>query len=302
MANILDTSNYGVCLFSLPVLQDFMKQNGINGNKLIPKLQRNRKLFIESQKAGIWVPIVGIDSVAYDVRLEGQDEPFGKEWDEKISYEGFNLEIQDTICMADIGLLHPFEVADFSGDEKHYETREGHTIYQQFQRKVPSGKYVLSIKGYSRKDSKGYGESGCKAEFGYWFSLKKVDVFEGYQNPREDELFDFNIGNRIRFKEAVICFYDKSQGGLWKLPSLKKNYCPAIREEGKRTCSLLVKFDKIQPFDNPRELHCRASWLLHFSDSAMTLESGKEYVISKEKYSYRTGKYTYKDVGKIVMK
>lgn len=302
MEKILDTSNYGICLFSLPVLQDFMKQKGISENKLISKLQRNRKLFIESQKAGIWVPIVGIDSVAYDVRLEGQDEHFGEEWDEKFSYGGFNLEIQDTICMADIGLLHPFEAVDFSGDEKHYETREGHTIYQQFQRKVTSGKYLLSITGYARKGSKGYGERGYKAEFGYWFSLKKVETFEKYQNPREDELFDFNIGARIRFKEAVICFYDKSQGGLWKLPSLKKNYCPAIREEGKRTCSLIVKFDRIQPFDNPRELHCRVCWLLHFSDSSMTLESGKEYVISKEKYSYRTGKSTYRDVGKVVVK
>ena len=302
MEKILDTSNYGICLFSLPVLQDFMKQKGISENKLISKLQRNRKLFIESQKAGIWVPIVGIDSVAYDVRLEGQDEHFGEEWDEKFSYGGFNLEIQDTICMADIGLLHPFEAVDVSGDEKHYETREGHTIYQQFQRKVPSGKYLLSITGYARKGSKGYGERGYKAEFGYWFSLKKVETFEKYQNPREDELFDFNIGARIRFKEAVICFYDKSQGGLWKLPSLKKNYCPAIREEGKRTCSLIVKFDRIQPFDNPRELHCRVCWLLHFSDSSMTLESGKEYVISKEKYSYRTGKSTYRDVGKVVVK
>ena len=302
MEKILDTSNYGICLFSLPVLQEFMKQKGISNKKLIPKLQRNRKLFIESLKAGILVPIVGIDSVAYDVRLEGQDEPFGKEWDEKLSYEGFNLKIQDTICMADIGLLHPFEAEDFSSDENHYETRDGHTIYTQFQRKIPDGKYLLNIKGYARKGSEGYGNSGGKAEFGYWFSLTKVDAFKGCQNPRDDELFDFNIGDRIRFKEAVICFYDKSQGGLWKLPSMKKPYYPAIREEGKRTCSLMVEFDRIQPFNNPRELHCRARWLLHFSDSAMTLESGNEYVISKEKYSHRTGKSTYKDVGKIVMK
>ncbi len=302
MEKILDTSNYGICLFSLPVLQDFMKQKGISDNKLIPKLQRNRKLFIDSQKAGIWVPLVGLDSVAYDVRLEGQDEPFGDEWEEKLSYTGFNLEIQDTLCMADIGLLHPFEAADFSGDDKHYETRDGHTLYQQFQRKVPSGKYLLGIKGYARKGSKGHGERGGNAEFGYWFSLTKVEAFEGYQNPREDELFDFNIGDQIRFKEAVIYFYDKSEGGLWKLPSLKKNDCPDIREEGKRTCSLIVKFDKIQPSKNPRELHCRARWLLHFSDSAMSLESGNEYVISKEKYSYRTGKSTYKDVGRIVVK
>ena len=100
--------------------------------------------------------------------------------------------------MADIGLLHPFEVADFREEEKHYETRDGHTLYQQFQRKVPSGKYLLSIKGYARKGSKGYGERGGKAEFGYWFSLTKVEAFEGYQNPREDELFDFHIGEQIR--------------------------------------------------------------------------------------------------------
>lgn len=301
MENILDTSNYGICLFSLPVLQDFMKQKGISDNKLIPKLQRNRKLFIDSQKAGIWVPFVGLDSVGYDVRLEGQDEPFDEEWEEKLSYDGFNLEIQDTLCMADIGLLHPFEVADFREEEKHYETRDGHTLYQQFQRNVPSGKYLLSIKGYARKGSKGYDERGGKAEFGYWFSLTKVEAFEGYKNPREDELFDFNIGDRIRFKEAVIYFYNKSEGGLWKLPSLKKPYYPYIQEVGKRACSLNVHFDKIQPADNSRELHCKVDFLLHFSDSEITLESGKEYVISKQG-AFRDGKYTYKDVGKIRVK
>lgn len=301
MEKILDTSNYGICLFSLPVLQDFMKQKGIRENKLIPKLQRNRKLFIDSQKAGVWVPFVGIDSVAYDVRLEGQDEPFDEGWEEKLSYEGFNLEIQDSLCMADIGLLHPFEAADFSADEKHYQTRDGHTLYQQFQMKVPSGRYSLGIKGYARKGSNGHGLRGGDAEFGYWFSLTKVDVFEGYQNPREDVLFDFNIGNRIRFKEAVITFTSKKEGGLWRLPSLKKPYYPYVQEEGKRACSLNVYFDKIQPSDKPRELHCKVAWLLHFSDSSLTLESGKEYVISKEG-PFRDGKYTYKDVGKIRVK
>lgn len=63
------------------------------------------------------------------------------------------------------------------------------TIYSDFKYEVPSGLYLLSIKGYARKQILEYPNPNC----GYLFSLVKVKEFDGLKNPRE-EIYDFNIG------------------------------------------------------------------------------------------------------------
>jgi len=65
------------------------------------------------------------------------------------------------------------------------------TVYSAFKYEVPSGKYLLSIKGYKRKLELEFPNPNC----GFLFSLVKVDEFDGFNNPREDELYDFNVAN-----------------------------------------------------------------------------------------------------------
>ena len=62
------------------------------------------------------------------------------------------------------------------------------TIYSDFKYDVPSGQYLLSIKGYARKQTLEYPNSNQ----GYLFSLVKVGEYDGFKNPRE-EIYDFNI-------------------------------------------------------------------------------------------------------------
>lgn len=95
----LGTFSYGICLFSIEVLQDFLKKEKIRSKKLLEKFQKNKDLYLTTQKEGIWIPIVQIDSGGYVIKLDGYDEPFNDEWEQKLEYDGFNIEIKDTLCI-----------------------------------------------------------------------------------------------------------------------------------------------------------------------------------------------------------
>lgn len=95
----LGTFSYGICLFSVEVLQDFLKKEKIRSKKLLEKFQKNKDLYLTTQKEGIWIPIVQIDSGGYVIKLDGYDEPFNDEWEQKLEYDGFNIEIKDTLCI-----------------------------------------------------------------------------------------------------------------------------------------------------------------------------------------------------------
>ena len=64
-------------------------------------------------------------------------------------------------------------------------------IYTDIKYDVPAGKYLLSIKGYVRKEKQKYPVPNC----GFYLSLTKVEAFEGFKNPRETDEYDFNIGS-----------------------------------------------------------------------------------------------------------
>ena len=54
MDRILSTYSYGICLFSMEVLQDFLKKEKIRSKKLLHKFQKDKKLYLAMQKEGIW--------------------------------------------------------------------------------------------------------------------------------------------------------------------------------------------------------------------------------------------------------
>ncbi|MBQ7775502.1 MAG: hypothetical protein IJ379_06225 [Lachnospiraceae bacterium] len=299
MDKILDTCSHGICLFSVEVMQEFLKQEKIRGKKIVDKFQKDKKLYLKTLEKGTWIPIVGIDSVHYAIKIEGQDTPFDEEWEELLTYEGFNLEVKNHLCVADICMLNPFEEELFSGYEDSYETMDGKKNYRQFKYDIPSGKYLINIKGYARKKEFIDASNRSQVNYGYWFSLVEVKEFEGYQNPREDELYDFNIGWLFRSREAEIQWLEEAAGEKKKAYA-KREYCTTIKFEDGKTGSLIMEFDKTKKSLEEVVNQCRVAVLLAKRPSDSIIYSGAEHIIYKE--TYKRGKYIYDELGKIVIK
>ncbi|KAE9526284.1 hypothetical protein [Testudinibacter aquarius] len=70
-----------------------------------------------------------------------------------------------------------------------YNTLDGEIINAGFLFEVNSGKYKLSVTGYERKEEAEYPQSN----YGYLFTLEKVDSFKTYNDPREDDKYNFNL-------------------------------------------------------------------------------------------------------------
>ena len=103
----VDAMGYGICIFSADTVQDFLKREKIRKRKLLSLLQKDKELYLSTQKEGILIPLVGINAYNYAIRLEGRDEPFDDRWTQKIDYDGFNLEIKDGLWISNIRQLEP---------------------------------------------------------------------------------------------------------------------------------------------------------------------------------------------------
>jgi hypothetical protein len=195
MDKILTTGSYGICLFSLNPLQDYLKGKAVRSKKLLNKFQKDQDFYLEAIKDGVWLPFAGINSIKYMIKLDGYDTPFSDEWEQKIEYGGFNLAIEDSIWISDIGSFYTFDKEKYKeSDLISYQAENNFgkiTIYSDFRYDMPSGKYMVSVKGFARKEKLKYPEANC----GFFFSLVKVKEFEGFNNPREQELYDFNVAN-----------------------------------------------------------------------------------------------------------
>lgn len=127
---------------------------------------------------------------------------------EKIEYDGFNLEVKDGLWISAIGQLEPFESKEYHvteeefytvGRQEYYhsprerwvKTLDGIISYTDIKYDVPAGKYLLSIKGYVRKESLEYPTPNCV----FFFLLTEVDAFGSFKNPRESDDYDFNVGS-----------------------------------------------------------------------------------------------------------
>lgn len=79
----VDAMGYGICIFSADTVQDFLKREKIRKRKLLSLLQKDKELYLSTQKEGILIPLVGINAYNYAIRLEGRDEPFDDRWVQK---------------------------------------------------------------------------------------------------------------------------------------------------------------------------------------------------------------------------
>ena len=190
MDKCLSTFNYGLCLYSVNIMQKYLKKQKIRTKKLLALFQKEKDTFISSQKEGIWVPIPQINSGGYVIKLEGYDVPFNDEWEQKIEYGGFNIEIEDTLWISDIGSLIMFDINRYHEEDIFFMTGDGNKRYSDLRYNVQTGKYLLTIKGYLRKDIHEF----PSPNYGFQFSLDRVDEFMNYKNPREDR-YEFNIAH-----------------------------------------------------------------------------------------------------------
>lgn len=119
----VDAMGYGICIFSADTVQDFLKREKIRKRKLLSLLQKDKELYLSTQKEGILIPLVGINAYNYAIRLEGRDEPFDDRWTQKIDYDGFNLEIKDGLWISNIRQLEPFEPKIYHERKKNFIPR-----------------------------------------------------------------------------------------------------------------------------------------------------------------------------------
>jgi hypothetical protein len=181
----------------LDILQGFLKREKIRTKKLLQYFQNHPDHYLAALKEGVWLPFVQINSIEYVIKIDGYDPPFDDGWELKMEYDGFNMEIKDVLWFSDTEPFKAFDIEKYQDCDAifyqalHLPTQEMITLYSGYRYDVPSGKYLLSIKGYRRK---------APLEFpspnnGFLFSLVGVDEFDGFNNPRENELYDFNIAN-----------------------------------------------------------------------------------------------------------
>ena len=205
MDRVITTSNYGICVYSMEVLQEFLKKEKIRSKKLLDVFNKDKEKFLKLQREGIWVPFVGINSIGYSIKIKNHGEEFDADWEKRMEYGGFNLAIKNGVWISVTGSFLKFNAKEFEGEgqecigeygtreyfsnrERWYTTLDGNKLYTDFWYDIPEGKYLLSIKGYARKeivDPRGI-------NYGFQFEFTKVDEFEGYKNPRE-EVYDFNV-------------------------------------------------------------------------------------------------------------
>ena len=190
MDKVLDTASYGISLFSLGILDKFLKEKRIITKELLDYFQDNHDIYIEMISKGIWLPCVGINSVEYVLKLDGYDESFSSDWEEKFKYDNFNMDVIDYLWITDIGKFLNFDKNKFLENSiLSYQTLDGCTIYNGFKYKMPSGKYSVSIRGYTRREKLDFPE----VNLGFYFTFTKVDNFSDFNDPREIAKYNFKL-------------------------------------------------------------------------------------------------------------
>lgn len=174
-------------IFSGCVIKIFEGKASQN-KKIVIIFSKDVEKYVNSQEEGVWILIPQINSDQYVIKLDGYDDEFSEEWQQKFQYDGFYIEILESLWISDIGSLLSFDKNEFVGESISSKTGDGNVRYSDFKYAVPSGKYLVTIKGYARKQLLDF----PNANYGYLFSLTKVDEFDGYKNPREEQ-YDFNV-------------------------------------------------------------------------------------------------------------
>ena len=81
-------------------------------------------------------------------------------------------------------------ISYYSNRERWYTTLDGKKIYSDFWYDIPTGKYLLAIKEYAKKEI----VDRKAVNYGFQFEFVKVDEFDDYKNPREEQ-YNFNVAS-----------------------------------------------------------------------------------------------------------
>ncbi len=190
----IEITDYGIYVLSPEKLSKFFSDKKIRTKKVLNYFQKHHEVYLESLENGIWLPILPIDSIEYIVKIKGVTDPFNEEWKELIKYDGFNLEVgeDNSFWIGSFGDLLNWDkntYLDPSNETISYTTLDGEELHSAFKFNIEKGKYLVSIKGYRRTKDAEYPE----ANYGYFFEFEKVEDFDGYKDPREDEKYKFNL-------------------------------------------------------------------------------------------------------------
>ncbi len=288
------TFSYGLSVFSLDTMTQFFKEKKIRSKKVLELFQKKDDLFLDTIKAGVWVPIPSINSGHYVISVDDYDEPFGEDWTEVFSYEGFNLDVHNGIWISDIGSFLKFDENEFMGEgreitvafgtvsyfsdkEQWSKDRSGKKSYYAHWYDVPSGKYTLTISGYARKEMLEH----PNINYGFRFTLKKIEEFLECKNPRE-EAYDFNTEWLHTTKPAKVYWVPTKENNVqWPIKTKEYKNSIIIPLENGQKAFLTIDFE----IDNQMEQNvtdCRVKlcrWRKKENPENFVLESGAEYPI-----------------------
>ena len=194
MNNKIDVSSYGILILSVEQFSSFLKEEKkTRVKKVLQLLQKELSLYKRSIQTGSWLPIPGINSISYEIKIANIGDSFNEEWEEKYTYSSFNLCVgeDNSIWIGSIGLLFDWNKDEYVGDAMTYYTLDGIQLTKALKFPLEKGKYLVTIQGYKHKNE----QKSTDSNSGFLFSFTKVETFESTNDPREDR-YAFNQVNR----------------------------------------------------------------------------------------------------------
>ena len=194
MNNQIDISSYGILILSVEQFSSFLKEEKkTRVKKVLQLLQKELSLYKRSIQTGSWLPIPGINSISYEIKITNLGDSFNEEWEEKYTYSSFNLSVgeDNSIWIGSIGLLFDWNKDEYVGDAMTYYTLDGIQLTKALKFPLEKGKYLVTIQGYKRKNE----QKSTDSNSGFLFSFTKVETFESTNDPREDR-YAFNQVNK----------------------------------------------------------------------------------------------------------
>ena len=194
MNNQIDVSSYGILILSVEQFSSFQQEEKkTRVKKVLQLLQKELSLYKRSIQTGSWLPIPGINSISYEIKITNLGDSFNEEWEEKYTYSSFNLCVgeDNSIWIGSIGLLFDWNKDEFVGDAMTYYTLDGIQLTKALKFPLEKGKYLVTIQGYKRKNE----QKSTDSNSGFLFSFTKVETFESTNDPREDR-YAFNQVNK----------------------------------------------------------------------------------------------------------
>lgn len=110
--------------------------------------------------------------------------------------------------------------------------------------------------------------------------LEKVEEFDGFNDPREEELYEFNIPWFVRSKKATVYWLSEAES-IRNKTFFHNDYSAAIQLEDGYVCSLYMRFDRAGANSDGRTDKCRVDVSLGYRKEGI-LYSGAEYTIYNE--------------------